>query len=124
MDLVHPGGVVILPLLALHMAVMHLDQILGLFNPQGVDPVAWANVVARGKTLFFTITYPILLGAALFHGLYGLRTLLFELTPPAWLKTAISSALLVVGAGLFALGLWAAVKGFEVARAAAATMGS
>ena len=32
---------------------------------------------------FFTVSYIVLLGAALFHGLYGLRNILFELGPGA-----------------------------------------
>ncbi len=32
---------------------------------------------------FFTVSYMVLLGAALFHGLYGLRNILFELGPGA-----------------------------------------
>ena len=32
---------------------------------------------------FFMVSYIVLLGAALFHGLYGLRNILFELGPGA-----------------------------------------
>ena len=80
-------------------------------------------MVSRGKTLFFTITYPILLGAALFHGFYGLRTILFELSPAAWLKRTISAVLLVVGLALFAIGLWAALNAHSVSRAASPLIG-
>ncbi len=118
------AGLVILPLLGLHMAVMHLDKTLALGNPAGGRPIDWANVVARGKTLFYTITYPILLGAALFHGFYGLRTVLFELEPARWLKRTISAVLVVAGLALFGLGLWAAVAAPSVARAAGFAMGS
>ena len=117
------AGLVVLPLLALHMAIMHLDQTLGLLNPAGGHPIDWANGVARGQRLFFTITYPILLGAALYHGLYGFRTILFELQPAGWLKRTISAALLVVGVALFAIGLWAALTAHSVAKAAGPTIG-
>ncbi|MGB3564356.1 MAG: hypothetical protein WBC09_15010, partial [Thermoanaerobaculia bacterium] len=50
-------GLVILVLLGLHMAIMHLDAALGIFNPSGGHPIDWANVVARGQTLFFSVTY-------------------------------------------------------------------
>jgi succinate dehydrogenase / fumarate reductase membrane anchor subunit len=77
--------------------------------------VDWGNVVARGKSLFFTLTYILLLGAALFHGLYGLRNIVCELGPSAGLKKAINALLLVGGLGLFGLGTWAAIASFQLA---------
>ena len=109
------AGGVILVLLGLHMAIMHLDALLGWFNAPGTHPIDWANVVARGKAVFFPVTYVLLLGAALFHGLYGLRNLLFELNPSTGLKRAIGAVLLLVGLGLFAFGTWAAVAGHALA---------
>ena len=113
------AGVVILILLGLHMTVMHLNVTLPLkgLNPAGGHPVDWANVVARGKSAAFMLSYVILLGAALFHGLYGLRNILFELNPARWLKGSISAVLLVGGIGLFVLGTWAAIAGFSLAKA-------
>jgi succinate dehydrogenase hydrophobic anchor subunit len=111
------AGAVILVFLGLHMVVMHLDAILGILNPAGGSPVDWANVVARAKSAFFAVTYVVLLGAALFHGLYGLRNIIFELNPTRPLKTAISTVLLVGGVGLFVLGTWAAFASLALARA-------
>ena len=109
------AGAIILFLLGLHMAIMHLDALLGIFNPAGGHPIDWANVVARGQSLAFTLTYVLLLGAALFHGLYGLRNILFELDPAPPLKTALSWVLILVGVGLFIFGTWAAWVGHQVA---------
>jgi succinate dehydrogenase / fumarate reductase membrane anchor subunit len=113
------AGVVILFLLGLHMTVMHLNVTLPLkgLNPAGGHPVDWANVVARGKSALFMVSYVLLLGAALFHGLYGLRNILFELDPVSWLKRTISVVLLAGGIGLFVVGTWAAIAGFSLARA-------
>jgi succinate dehydrogenase hydrophobic anchor subunit len=111
------AGAVILVFLGLHMVVMHLDAILGILNPAGGSPVDWANVVARAKSAFFAVTYVVLLGAALFHGPYGLRNIIFELNPTRPLKTAISTVLLVGGVGLFVLGTWAAFASLALARA-------
>lgn len=112
------AGIVILILLGLHMTIMHLDQIIRItsLNPAGGEPIGWENVVARGKTVFFTATYILLLGAALFHGLYGLRNILFELDPGSGLKKALSALLIVVGLGLFVLGTLSALAGFALAR--------
>ncbi len=112
------AGIVILILLGLHMAIMHLDAILKLtpLNPAGGEPIDWKNVVARGRMIFFPVTYVLLLGAALFHGLYGLRNILFELNPKAPLKGALSILLIAAGLGLFVLGTWSALASFSLAR--------
>jgi len=62
-------------------------------------PIAWANVVARAKMGFFTVSYVVLLGAALFHGLYGLRNILFELGPGRSVKSALNFVLTAGGVG-------------------------
>jgi succinate dehydrogenase / fumarate reductase membrane anchor subunit len=112
------AGAVILVLLGMHMTVMHLDRLVHFagLNPAGGHPVDWANVVERGKSAAFMVTYVLLLGAALFHGLYGLRNILLELNPPGILKKVIGAILLVAGLGLFAFGTWAAVAGHALAR--------
>jgi succinate dehydrogenase hydrophobic anchor subunit len=112
------AGAVILVLLGLHMTIMHLDAIVRVFSPQPGEPIAWANVVARGRSAFFLVTYVLLLGAALFHGFYGLRNILFELNPGTPAKKALNGFLLVAGVALFAVGTWAAWAGFTVARGA------
>ncbi len=112
------AGAVILVLLGLHMTVMHLDAIVRVFNPAPGEPVDWSNVVARGKSVFFLVTYVLLLGTALFHGFYGLRNILFELNPGAPAKKAMNGLFLVAGLVLFAIGTWAAWAGFTVARSA------
>ncbi len=112
------AGAVILVLLGLHMTIMHLDAIVRVFNPDPAEPIAWANVIARGKSVFFLVTYVLLLGTALFHGLYGLRNILFELNPAAGVKKALTGLLVVGGIFLFAFGTWAAWAGFTVARGA------
>ncbi len=105
------AGVVILVFLGLHMTIMHLNAVVALkgLNPAGGHPIDWANVAARARSGFFAVTYVVLLGAALFHGLYGLRNILFELDPARWLKRTISAVLLLGGVGLFAYGTWAAL---------------
>lgn len=103
------AGLVILVLLGLHMGIMHLYTLLNLFNPAGGHPVDWANVMARSQSVFFMVSYIILLAAALFHGLYGLRNILFELSLSTGLKKAVNVLFLLGGLGLFVLGTWAAI---------------
>jgi succinate dehydrogenase hydrophobic anchor subunit len=109
------GGVVILVFLGLHMTIMHLDSSVGIFNPAGGHAIDWENVLARGKSVSFAATYVILLGTALFHGLYGLRNILFELNPPPGLKILLNWLLTLGGIALFILGTWSAWASHQLA---------
>ena len=113
------AGLVILVLLGLHMAIMHLDATLGIFGTPGAEPVEWESVVLRAQSLFFTVTYVLLLGAALYHGFYGLRNILLELNPGAGVRRTINVGLSLVGLALFGFGTWAALA----APGAATTVG-
>jgi succinate dehydrogenase / fumarate reductase membrane anchor subunit len=110
------AGVVILFLLGLHMLIMHLGGITHLFVPFGGEAVSKSNSLFRDSRLFFTVTYVLLLGVALYHGLYGLRTILFELTLKPIVEKGINFVLLIVGLGLFGLGTWAAIAAHAIAR--------
>ncbi len=110
------AGVVIFVLLGLHMTTMHMGGLTGLFvSHPGEESIAPANSQARDGQLFFTVGYILLLGVALYHGLYGLRTVLFELTlrPPT--EKFISVFLFILGLALFGLGAWAAVAAHSAA---------
>ena len=113
------AGVVILFLLGLHMVTMHLGGITHLFSPHGGEATSRANSLFRDGLLFFTVTYILLLGVALYHGLYGLRTILFELTLKPAVEKAVTIVLLLVGLGLLGLGTWAAVAAHSIALAGA-----
>ena len=105
------SGVIILVLLGAHMLAMHMSGVLPIdrLNPAGDNPLDWANVVARGREVSQVVGYILLVGVGLFHGLYGLRNILFELTPAPGLKKLISVVLLLLGLGLFVFGAWSAV---------------
>ena len=111
------AGVVILFLLGLHMLIMHVGGITHLFAPNGGEAISKENSLYRDGAWFFTITYILLLGAALYHGLYGLRTIVFELTLKPAAEKAVSVVLLIVGVGMFGLGAWAAIAAHAIARA-------
>jgi len=103
------AGVVILFLLGLHMLIMHVGGITHLFAPYGGEATSKENSLSRDSSLFFLATYILLLGVALYHGLYGLRNILFELTLRPAVEKAIGVILLIAGLGLFGLGAWAAL---------------
>jgi len=110
------AGVLILVLLGLHMLIMHLGGITNLFSPHAGESVSRENSIYRDGLIFFTVTYILLLAVALYHGLYGLRAILFELTLKPAVEKFISIVLVIVGFGLFALGSWAAVAAHTAAR--------
>jgi succinate dehydrogenase / fumarate reductase membrane anchor subunit len=115
------AGVVVLFLLGLHMLTMHMGGITHLYAPYGGEATSKANSLFRDGHLFFTVTYILLLAVALYHGLYGLRTILFELTLKPGTEKAITFVLLVAGLGLFGLGAWAAVAVHAIAIAGVGT---
>jgi len=113
------AGVALVFLLGLHMLIMHMGAAGHWFAPYGTDPDSLQNSLFRDGRLFFTVTYVLLLGVALFHGLYGLRTILFELTVKPAVEKALTIVLLLVGLGLLGLGAWAAVAAHGIAVAGA-----
>ena len=106
---------VVLLLLGAHMAIMHLGNLLRLVGIGLGDPLAFAQVAARGRTVLFMATYILLLGAALFHGLYGLRTILLELSLSPRGERGVTVGCWAAGAAFFLLGAWAAVASFRLA---------
>jgi len=111
------AGVVVFFLLGLHMLIMHTGGITQLFAPHGGEAISEENSLFRDGKLFFTVTYILLLAVALYHGLYGLRTILFELTLKPAAEKAVTVVLLVAGLGLFGLGAWAAITVHAIAAA-------
>jgi succinate dehydrogenase hydrophobic anchor subunit len=108
------AGVVILILLGIHMLTMHLGAILGTMGIGSGDPVRAAEVFHRSQQVIYVITYIVLLGAALFHGLYGLRSMLCELSFSRTVEKAIGGLCAVAGIALFVYGSYVAVLVFQM----------
>ena len=106
------AGAVIVVLLGMHMFIMHLDAILAALGLGQRNPIESALVFERSKQAFFMITYILLLGAALYHGLYGFRTILLELSLSAAVEKTIKWIFIIVGLAFFALGTYAAIAVF------------
>jgi succinate dehydrogenase / fumarate reductase membrane anchor subunit len=107
-------AVIILVLLGLHMGIMHLG---GILNALGIGPgesVHSDNVFHRSQQLFFMVTYILLLGAALFHGLYGLRSMLCELSLSRTVERTLGGLFAVAGFGLFIYGSYVAIALFQM----------
>lgn len=108
------SAVIILIFLGVHMSTMHLGAILGAIGIVSVDPVHWDSVIHRSQQLIFMVSYIVLLGAALFHGLYGLRSMLCELSLSRILEKAIGGLCAVAGLALFIYGSYVAVLVFRM----------
>jgi quinol-cytochrome oxidoreductase complex cytochrome b subunit len=122
------AGAVILVFLGLHMVTMHMEGVVKIesLNPasaasearggEEIRPTEWANVKARGVRTLYMLSYILLLGAALFHGLYGLNNIIREANPARWIQKGVTALLLLLGVGLFVFGTWAAIAARAVAR--------
>jgi succinate dehydrogenase hydrophobic anchor subunit len=108
------AGVAILVLLGLHMLIMHMQTLLGWLGLGTANVTSFQAVAQRGREAFFMVTYIILLGAALYHGLYGLRNILLELISGRAAAKAVGGLLTLVGLACFALGTYAAVAAFNL----------
>lgn len=103
------AGLVVLLLGGMHLATFHLDDVLAPALGISTEPLAWAEVRARGARVVQVAAYVLLLAAALFHGFYGLRTVLTELWDGPRAAVAIGIICWIVGLGLFAVGTVAAI---------------
>lgn len=106
-------GILVLVLLGLHMGIMHLGTILNALGIESGNPTHSSEVFRRSQNLFFMINYILLLGAALFHGLYGLRSMLFELSLSRTAEKFIGGMCAVAGVALFIYGSYVAVAVFQ-----------
>jgi succinate dehydrogenase hydrophobic anchor subunit len=104
----------ILILLGAHMGTMHLSAVAKMLGIGSGDPVTSAEVFRRSRNLLFVISYILLLGSALFHGLYGLRSMLFELSFSKKLEKIIGGLCALTGVTLFIYGSYVAVRVYQM----------
>ncbi|MBN1503469.1 MAG: hypothetical protein JW952_00230 [Candidatus Eisenbacteria bacterium] len=97
------AGAVILVLLGIHMFIMHLADFFG--TVQG-DVLEFSSVMERSLDATFAVMYVVLLAAALYHGLYGLRNIIFELSISERAERVISVLLVLAGVALFLVGAY------------------
>lgn len=98
------AGLCLVILFGTHMIYTHLDLILGWFNPAGGEGTDWANVIWRGKHTITLFYYILFLGVALYHSLYGLRTIIFELGVKQKNEKIITTAFVALGVVIFIIG--------------------
>ncbi len=108
------AAVIILILLGVHMGTMHLGAIANFLGFGSGNPVESSRVFHRSQQVVYMFTYIVLLGAALFHGLYGLRSMLLELSLSKTAEKAIGGICIVAGGAFFLYGSYAAVVVFQM----------
>ena len=105
----------LLLVLGLHMFVMHMERSSHWFAPYGSEPDSEQNSLFRDAGLFFALTNVLLLAVALYHGLFGLRTMLFDLKPRLAVHKTTTAALVLLGIMLFVFGSWGAIAAHQLA---------
>ena len=85
-------GVLIAATLGIHMVWQHLSSILGIS-----DPVAWESMMERANQGAWVFLYIALLAFGLYHGIYGLRGIVLEVTPSARTGRILTWVLIVFG---------------------------
>jgi len=104
-------AIIILVLLGSHMGIMHMGSILSSLGFNFSDhPTSSEEVFQRSRQVLFMFVYIILLGTALFHGLYGLRSIFYELSLPKVIEKTVGRVLCVAGIALFFYGSYVAVQ--------------
>lgn len=111
------AGVIILGLLGIHIITVHMWSLLGWFNPAGGKATEWANLTARARLGIYAVTYIFLLAAVFYHGLYGLRTILFELGLKPESQRFLNILFIIVGICFFTLGAWVTLRFHWLVRA-------
>lgn len=103
-------GAGLLLLLSLHMGLMHYAGILALLGWTMEPVLSFSSVVERGRGAAGAAMYVLLLGFALYHGLYGLRGVLGEIWGSARAERFINAGVLVFGLGVLVYGVAVAVQ--------------
>ncbi len=95
----------LLVLLGMHMTIMHYESILAFLGAAGGPVLGFASVVARDRSAIMRALYVLLLGFALYHGLYGVRGVLQEVWSSERAARVINAAVVVLGLAVFVYGV-------------------
>ena len=106
------AAIAMIVVLTIHMGVMHLDNLMILLGFGQEDILSYQSVLERSKSIYYLIIYLILLGAALYHGLYGFQTILFETSIGKKLAKPIKVLIPIGGFLLFIWGAYAIIVGY------------
>jgi len=100
------AALIIFVLLGVHLIGMHLSSLFGVSYE---EVISFTAVKMRGHQSLYFLLYLILLAAALYHGFYGLRTLILELGLREKTEKIVSFTVIVAGFIFFAYGTYVLV---------------
>ena len=103
-------GLLLLVLAGTHLSMFHLDDVMASLLNNSTEPLAWERVSARGASIAYALVYILMLGTALFHGFYGLHTVLTEIWSGKRAVALVNFVCWFAGLGLFAIGTVAAIS--------------
>ncbi|RJP52632.1 MAG: hypothetical protein C4586_02640 [Anaerolineaceae bacterium] len=95
---------IIVVLLGLHFAVMHYAPVF--YGISVEEARSFEVMIERGRSVAQFVLYILLLAAALYHGLYGLRGILRELPLTEALAKVVDVSIISLGLFIFAFGAY------------------
>ncbi len=101
------AGLGLFLLLGYHIVFIH---ILGNYEAN----ISFQSVAARSVSPAYAVFYLLFLLFALYHGFYGLRTILLEVEALARHHRTVTGILVILGVGLFVYGTWALFAAMKI----------
>ena len=95
---------IIAVLLGAHFAVMHYAPVF--YGVSVEEARNFETMIERGRSVAQLVLYILLLAAALYHGLYGLRGIIRELPLTPTLAKAVDVSIIGLGFFIFAFGAY------------------
>ncbi|KKM08735.1 hypothetical protein SY88_21695 [Clostridiales bacterium PH28_bin88] len=108
------AAVVMVVLLGVHMAMLHLEGILAMLGVEIGDVLEYSSVMTRAGSAFWTFFYIAFLAVALYHGLYGVRAILLEVTNGESAGRTVTGLVVVVGLAAFVYGTFILLQSFKM----------
>lgn len=107
------AGACMIVLLGVHLMLMHLGTLMAFLGIPAQEPLSYAAVAGRAKSITWVISYVALLGLALYHGLYGLRSILMEMR--SFQKSRASTwVLVIIGVAAFSFGSYVVIRAYTM----------
>jgi succinate dehydrogenase / fumarate reductase membrane anchor subunit len=91
---------------------IHLAIFSSLIGTGYVEGLKYENVILRARAQSLALMYIVFLIAALYHGMYGLRSMMLELSFSERLEKLISLLCLSIGAAAFVYGTYIILIGY------------
>lgn len=103
------SGAALVVLLGVHMAVQHYPRVASWLGWAGENVRSYPSVAARGASSGWVLLYVLLLGFAVYHGMYGLRRILHEVWQSPGAMRAVDVAVVALGVVVLVYGVVTAI---------------